>query len=186
MSLNRTEVEAVLTKLSPADFKRIKYMSEIYAHGLASMSSEDLRQETFIKLLSEDRVFPSNIRPVTVVINAMHSIASNCRDRESDGPIDHYTQTSTTTQSVHDEEGEVTVLAMDVETITPETILEHAQEFSAIEALIADDSELQEVATVWALGIRGSEAAEYLGWEFNRYEAARIRLVRRLNAFYKE
>ncbi|AKR44373.1 hypothetical protein ACJ67_13880 [Methylophilus sp. TWE2] len=69
MSLNRTEVEAVLTKLSPADFKRIRYMSEIYAHGLASMSSDDLIQETYIKFLSEDRVFPANTRPVTVVID---------------------------------------------------------------------------------------------------------------------
>lgn len=186
MSLNRTEVEAALQKLSPADIKRIKFMSQKYAHGLASMAAQDLMQEAYVKLLSEDRNFPCNTRTSTVVINAMHSIASNCRKREIEGAIDHLPQTSTTTQTSATEEGEVTALVVEVETTTPETILGYAQQLSEIEALIADDSELQDVATVWALGIRGRAAAEYLEWDFQKYEASRVRLVRRLKAYFKE
>jgi len=186
MNLNQTEVADALAKLSPADFKRIKYMAQAYAHGLASLSHEDLMQEAYSKLLSEDRVFPADHRPVTVIINVMHSISSNCRDREISGAVNHYAQSSTISQSIDDEDSEGESMVMAVEEITPEKSLEDKQDFSAIEAMLNDDSELLEVATAWALEVRGSAAAAYLGWDMARYDAARVRLFRRLKVFYKE
>lgn len=73
MYLNRAEVETELQGLSPADFRRVKIMARLYSRGLIHLSYEDLIQETYTKLLAGERVFPSNTRPVVIVISAMHS-----------------------------------------------------------------------------------------------------------------
>lgn len=180
MNLSRTEVETELISLSPADYRRIKIMARTYSRGLTYLSSEDLIQETYIKLMAGERVFPRNIQPVTVVINAMHSEASNCREREKLGAIDHHVDVSAMSKTIDGDEGATAVIPKNE--VTPERILEAKRDFSAIEALIADDADLQDVAAAWSLELRGKEASEYLGWEMNRYEAARKRLVRRLEA----
>jgi hypothetical protein len=108
----------------------------------------------------------------------MHSEASNCREREQLGAIDHHVDVSTMSQFLDDDEGSIVVTLKNE--ITPERIFEARREFSAIEALVADDADLQDVVIAWSLGLRGKEASEYLGWEMNQYEAARKRLVRRL------
>lgn len=178
MNLSRKEVETELTSLSAADYRRIKVMAHTYSHGLTYLSPEDLIQETFIKLLAGERVFPRNVHSVKVVINAMHSEASNCREREQFGAIDHHVDVSAMSQSMDDDEGTAVVIPKNE--VTPERILEARREFSAIEALVADDADLQDVMAAWSLELRGKEASEYLGWKMNRYEAARKRLVRRL------
>lgn len=184
MNLNRAEVETVLTGLSPADYRRIKIMASTYARGLTYLSAEDLIQETYIKLLSGERVFPREAHPVKVVVNVMHSEASNCREREQSGAIDHHVDVSPLSQSVDDDEG--TAIVIPRNEVTPERILIARNGLSAIEALVADDTDLQDVVAVWALELRGKDASEYLGWEMNRYEAARKRLVRRLDTMKEE
>jgi len=187
MNLNRTEIEDALANLSPADTKRIKHMSRNYAHGLVYLTAEDLLHEVYVKLLAGERVFPRDSRPVMVVINAMHSVASNCRDREDDGAVNHYTETSTVSQNIEEEdEGDTVTTVMSINEVTPEQRLESKQSFAQIQTLLADDPELQDVATAWGLGIRSVEAANYLGWEMHKYEAARKRLMRRLDAMNKE
>lgn len=178
MNLNRAEVETALTSLSPADFRRIKIMACTYARGLTYLSPEDLIQGTYIKLLSGERVFPRDARPAKVLINVMHSEASNCREREQSGAIDHHVDVSPMSQSNDDDEG--TAVVIPKYEVTPERILEARRVFSAIEALVADDADLQDVVVAWSLELRGKDASQYLGWEMNRYEAARKRLVRRL------
>ena len=184
MNLSRTEVETELTNISPTDFRRIKIMASTYSRGLAYLAPEDLIQETYIKLIAGERVFPRAVRPVTVVINAMHSEASNCRDREQSGAIDHHVDVSSISQPIDDDEG--TALVIPRNEVTPERILEAKADLSAIEALVADDADLQDVVVAWSLELRGREASEYLGWEMNRYEAARKRLMRRLETVMKE
>lgn len=110
MNLNHAEVESALTNLSPADIRRIKFMGRTYSSGMAYLSPEDLVQETYIKLLSGERVFPRDARPVMVVINAMHSEASNCREREKSGAIDYRVDVSAMTQPIDDDEGATVVI----------------------------------------------------------------------------
>jgi len=184
MNLSRTEVETELTSLSPADYRRIKIKAHTYSRGLTYLSPEDLIQETYIKLLGGERVFPIGVRPVTVVINAMHSEASNCRERERSGAIDHLVDVSTMSQPIDDDEGSSVVIPK-IE-VTPERILVARREFSAIETLVADDADLKDLVAAWSLELRGKEASDYLGWEINRYEAARKRLLRRLETKKEE
>lgn len=184
MNLSRTEVETELTSLSSADCRRIKIMARTYSRGLTYLSSEDLIQETYTKLLLGERIFPRDARPIMVVINAMHSEASNCREREQLGAINHHVDISAMSQPIDDDEGTAVVIPKNE--VTPERILEARRGFSAIEALVADDADLQDVVAAWSLELRGKEASEYLGWEMNRYEAARKRLVRRLETMKEE
>ena len=50
----------------------------------------------------------------------------------------------------------------------------------AIEKLVADDEDAQMVLMAWSEGIRGKAAAEDLGFDMKRYDAARKRLERKL------
>ncbi len=185
LNLNRTEIEAALTSLSPANLQRIKIMANTYSRGLTYLSADDLIQETYTKLLAGDRVFPGEVLPVAVVIHAMHSEASNCRAREQSGAIDHHVDISALTQSFDDDENTTTVVIPKNE-ITPERILQAVSGLLAIEALVVDDADLQDVVAAWSMALRGKEAADYLGWEMNRYEAARKRLTRRLDSMKEE
>lgn len=183
--LNPAEVEAALIGLSGADSKRIESMARLYAHGLVLFSPEDLIMETYTALLGGDRVFPRDVKPVSVIINAMHSEASNCRDREKNGAIDHHIDaTSQTLPMDEDDDGSLAVLPST--DVTPERVVESRQMISVINSLIADDQELQDLATAWSLEIRGQEAADFLEWDIKRYEAARKRLVRRLSTIMEE
>lgn len=184
MNLSRTEVETELTSLSPADYRRIKIMARTYSRGLTYLSPEDLIQETYSKLLAGERVFPRDVRPVTVVINVMHSEASNCREREQLGVIDHHVDVSAMSYPIDDDEATAVVIPRNE--VTPERILIARRDLLAIEALVADDADLQDVVAAWSLELRGKEAFEYLGWEMNRYEAARKRLVRRFENMKEE
>lgn len=66
--------------------------------------------------------------------------------------------------------------------MTPERIVESRGDIEAIERLVVNDKELQDVVLIWSLGIRGKDAATELGWEMNKYEAARKRLTRLLES----
>lgn len=185
MNLSHMEVEAELTRLSPADIRRIRMMARTYSRGLTYLSYEDLMQETYNKLLAGERIFPKNIPPVVVVITAMRSESSNCREREQLGAIDHHVDVSAISQSQCGDDESTTVVIPQNE-LTPERILIARSEIAAIEAAVADDADLQDVVAAWSLGLRGKEASEYLGWEVNRYEAARKRLMRRLETIKED
>lgn len=73
-----------------------------------------------------------------------------------------------------------------VNTITPEAAVSHAQQVTRLETLLADDEEATLVVWEWAEGWRGKEAAEALGMNENQYEAARKRLLRKLETMEDE
>jgi hypothetical protein len=178
-SLSKSEVEAALTQMSPADWKRIKIKARTYSKALTYLTADDIIQEALISLLSGDRVWPRSARSVIVVINAMHSEASNCREREQSGAIDHRVDISVLSQQYDEDAG---TLVMPINEVTPERIVESRGDIEAIERLVENDEELQDVVLVWSLGIRGKDAAIELGWEMNKYEAARKRLTRLLES----
>lgn len=184
-NLSLAEVEAALSGLTPTDWKIIKIMASRYASGLIHLSPDDLIMETYTALFSGDRVFPRNARPVKVVINAMHSEASNCRERELGGAIDHRVDVATLAQSMDDDDdgGLAVVPRIDV---TPERIAASRQLMSAIHTLVADDKELQDLVAAWSMEIRGQEAADFLEWDIKRHEAARKRLIRRLGTIKED
>lgn len=176
-NLNLVEVGPALDRLSPAEWKIIKIMAGNFARGLILLSPNDLIHEACAALLSGDRRFPRNAKPVSVVINAMHSEASNCREREKNGAVDHHVDVATLTQPM-DEDGDLSVVPSTE--ITPERIAENCQLIEAINTLVEDEPELQDLVAVWCLDMKGQDAAEYLEWDMKKYEAARKRLVRRL------
>lgn len=182
-SLNNSEVEVELKLLSAADWKRIKIKASTYSKALTYLTADDLIQETLMKLLSGERVWQRHARSVIVVINVMHSEASNCREREQLGAIDHMVDVSGLSQSYEDDVGS---LVMPINEITPERIAESRGTIKAIERLVVDDEELQDLVLVWSLGIRGKDAAIELSWEMNKYEAARKRLTRLLGSLQGE
>jgi len=184
-NLSLAEVEATLCGLSAADWKIIKIMARKYAGGLIHLSPDDLISEAYTALFTGDRVFPRDARPVKVVINAMHSEASNCREHEVDGAIDHHIDVTTLAQTMDDDDdgGLVVIPSTNV---TPERDVESRQMMSAIHLLVADDQELQDLVAAWCLEIRGQEAADFLEWDIKQYEAARKRLVRRLDTIKQE
>ena len=184
-NLSLAEIEIALNGLSGADLKRIKIMAGRYASGLVFLSPDDLISETYTALFSGDRSFPRNVAPVTVVINAMHSEASNCRERESEGAIDHLIDVETFKQPI-DCEDDLGVTVVPSTDLTPERILSSRELLASVHEAVAEDIELQEVVVAWSMGMRGQEAADFLGWEMKLYEAARKRLVRRLDAVNKE
>lgn len=181
MKLGREEVKAVIEQLSPADWHRLEYRSNLLALGLASVSGSDLLQEALTKLMIGDRVFPKNVSPIKVIDNVMRSEASNWREREKDGPIDHYVDVTPLSQPGDEDDDEVLTVVPE-NPITPERIVESWQLLEAINTAVAEDEEFQELIAVWTLGIKGKNAAEYLGWDMKRYEAASKRLKRRINS----
>lgn len=184
-NLSLAEVEAALRDLSAADWKIIKIMARKYAYGLIHLSPDDLVSEAYMALFTRGRVFPRDARPVNVVINAMHSEASNCREREMDGAIDHHVDVTTLAQSMDDDD-DGCLAVIPSTNVTPERVVASRQLMSAIHLLVADDQELQDLVAAWSLEVRGQEAADFLEWDIKRYEAARKRLVRRLDTIKKE
>lgn len=183
--LNPIEIELALNGLTAAEWKIIKVMAHRYAAGLIVLDADDLVSETYIALLSGDRVFPRDAKPANVVINAMHSVASNCREREQHGPIDTFVDVASFVQPIEaDDDGSLAVVPMTQ--ITPDRIVETRSTLSLISAIGDTDSELEELLTAYSLELRGQEAADFLDWDLNRFEAARKRLARRLAKLEEE
>lgn len=178
MSLSREEIDRAIAQLSDDDYKRIRIVAKILVRGLIQMSALDLMQETFTALLGQDRVFPSDVPPVVVIITAMRGEASNWRSREKTGAVDQHVAVSEITEADEDETAVVSVVPRNE--VTPERIVSNQEIFKQIVDSLANEPELQDLAITWSMELRGQEAADYLGWEIKVYEAARKRLTRRL------
>ena len=175
--LTRTQLEAEISALTDADWRRAERISDGLAAGVVGIEPEDLLQEALTKLLEVVRVWPAGVPTLVVLENVMHSIASNTRKRVKEGPIDE------TTDPLEGEDWEVASAGTTVFSSTantPEDKLSGKQQIAAVYAALASDTELQDLATAWAMGLRGNDAIEELGWAKDKYEAQRKRLVRRL------
>ena len=71
-------------------------------------------------------------------------------------------------------------------TITPEDEVSGRQQLATVYEAIAGDEDLELLAMAWADGLRGNEAGRELGWDKQKYDAARNRLNRRLKALDPE
>ena len=182
--LSTAEVKQELEKISPADWSRLERLAQWAFAGASGMSHEDLLQEACTKLWSGDRVWRRGFAAVPAIASVLDSMASNYRKREVNGPIVSGTIAGST-EALDDAD----LLVRDVEPVdatTPEDAASGSQQLKKLEALLADDEDATLVTWEWAAGRRGKEAMEALGMSENQYEAARKRLLRKLETMEDE
>ena len=176
-SLSLAEVDAALRALSPADWERAIRLARFRAGGLADWTAESLLSEALAKLLAGDRVWRRGVPALQTLKNVLHSLASNDRKKQAGAPIDRFAAVDVGAGG-GEEDQLPAVTAVDHR--SPESIVDGKSQLAAIEKLVADDEDAQMVLMAWSEGIRGKAAAEDLGFDMKRYDAARKRLERKL------
>ena len=177
--LTRVQIEAEIAALSHADWRRAERIADSLCAGITGIEPEDLLQEALTKFLEGDRVWPPGVPSLVVLENVMYSIASNTRKRRKEGPVDETVEVDPLEGEGQEEAG-AGKSVLSTTTITPEEEVSGEQQIAALYAALAGDSDLQDLATAWAMGLRGEAAWKELGWTEKKYEAERKRLTRRL------
>lgn len=174
-----TEIRAELEALTGADWARLRTIASSRVLGLVGWAWNDLLHEAMTKLLAGERTCPVGVHSVVMLSMAMQSIASNERESDHASPfepdeVDHL-------DDLARESGAPAVAGTAVaDTFTQVAVLETA---AALDKAFAGDEEIQLLATAWAIGLRGGEAAKELGWNHQRFEAVRQRFLRRIRDF---
>jgi len=177
--MSQSEIEAVLTQMSAADWRRAEKMAQFIALGLLGMTWNDLLQETLATLLSGERRCPREHHILVVLKTAMRSEASNARKRSKNGPID---ERVAVIADGNNESDEPLIPQVDSEdTRTPEAAVVAENQIDFIFRQLENDEEAALVAMAWADGLRGKEAAEEVGLDMKTYDAVRKRLDRKLS-----
>ncbi|MBC7415544.1 MAG: hypothetical protein H7327_11505 [Herminiimonas sp.] len=182
VNLNRLQIDGVLQAFSAADWKRAKLIAAQFCQGLDDMSPDDLLQETLAKLMGGERVWPAGMHPLVVLKTAMHSISSNARKHVRASPVDREVGVGRSPGPGIDNQAMVEGMT----SITPEDELSGKEQIVAIYASLGGDPDLEDLAMTWADGLRGQDAMQALGWDTKKYDAARKRLVRRLDTLDSE
>ncbi|MDA8128421.1 MAG: hypothetical protein M0Z73_06960 [Betaproteobacteria bacterium] len=177
-SLSLAEVDAALRALLPADWERALRLARCRAGGLPDWTGESLLSEALAKLLAGERVWRRGVSALQTLKNVLHSLASNDRKKQAGAPIDRFATVDVGAGGTEDEDNMPGVAAVDDR--SPESIVDGRSQLVAIETLVADDEDAQMVLLAWSEGIRGKAAAEDLGFDMKRYDAARKRLERKL------
>ena len=178
--LDRLQVENAMAAMSDADWRRVEFIASSLSHGFTGFEPEDLILEAQTKLLEGVRVWPTGVPAVVVLENVMSSIASNARKRIKEGPIDVTVEVDPL--ETDDQEGVSAGQTVFSRTdATPESQAAAREQIAAINRLVADDADLQDLATAWAMELKGEEAWTSLGWTKDKYEANRKKLTRRLD-----
>ena len=176
--LSLAEVDAALRALSTADWERAYRLARFRAGGLADWTGESLLSEALAKLLAGERVWRRDVSALQTLKNVLRSLASNDRKKQVGSPIDRFATVDVGAGGTEDEDQVSGVAAVD--DLSPENIMDARSQLMAIEKLVANDEDAQLVLMAWSEGIRGKDAAEDLGFDMKRYEAARKRLERKL------
>lgn len=177
-SLSLADVDAALRALPPADWERALRLARFRAGGLTDWTGESLLSEALVKLLAGERVWRRGVSALQTLKNVLHSLASNDRKKQTSAPIDRFATVDVGAGGTEDEDHMPGVIAVDDR--SPESIVDGRSQLVAIEKLVADDEDAQMVLMAWSEGIRGKAAAEDLGFDMKRYDAARKRLERKL------
>ncbi|KQP15558.1 hypothetical protein [Pseudorhodoferax sp. Leaf265] len=172
------EIRALLA--SAANFARLRSIASALAAGVTGLSGDDLLNEAVVRFYEGRRTWPRGLHPLVIFKSAMHSIASDMRKRIAISPVDENVALATVggEDAVTDTRPQVHGVASS----TPEDELSGKEQLAAVYAAVAGDDELELLVMVWADGQRGEDAAKELDWDKKKYEAARKRLTRRLDA----
>lgn len=182
--LSPVEVKMELENMSAADRFRVERLAQYAFAGVSGTTHEDLLQEAYMKLLSGERIWRRGFNAVPAIASVLDSMASNYRKRETNGPIKAGTMVATS--ETMEETNLLVCNVQPVETVTPEDAAYDAQQLKKLEALLAGDEDATLVAWEWAMGRRGKEAIDALGMNENQYEAARKRLLRKIETMEDE
>jgi hypothetical protein len=177
--LSTAEVEAEFRNFSGADWKRALSLARMRVAGLSDWTPESLLGEALLKLQSGERVWRRGVHALVTLTVAMRSIASNERKKERNAPIDGGRSVDVGAGNVDDVDFSP-ALVQPEDHRDPAEIVDGRSQLAYIEKLVAGDKDAEEVLTAWSIGLRGKEAAKELGFEMNRYEAARKRLTDKL------
>lgn len=184
--LDRLQVENAMAAMSDADWRRVEFIASSLSHGFTGFEPEDLILEAQTKLIEGVRVWPTGVPAVVVLENIMSSIASNARKRIKEGPIDVTVEVDPL--ETGDQEGNTTAgqTVFSRTDATPESQVAAYEQIAAINQLVADDTDLQDLVAAWAMELKGEEAWMTLGWTKDKYEANRKKLTRRLDKLASE
>lgn len=183
--LDRQQVESAMVAMSDADWRRVEFIASSLSHGFTGFEPEDLIVEAQTKLLEGVRVWPTGVPAVVVLENVMSSIASNARKRIKEGPI----EVTVEVDPLETGDQEATCAGQTVFSRTDDTPESQAavrEQIAAIDRLVADDANLQDLIAAWAMDLKGEEARVSLGWTKDKYEANRKKLTRRLDKLASE
>jgi DNA-directed RNA polymerase specialized sigma24 family protein len=172
------EIRALLG--SPADFARLRSIAFTLAAGVTGLTGDDLLNEAVVRFYEGRRAWPRGVHSLVVFKSAMHSLASDMRKRNVLSPVDETAALATTEEA--EDSTDTRRKVHGALTLTPEDDLSGKEQLAAVYAVVAGDEELELLVMVWADGLRGDEAAKELDWDKKKYEAARKRLNRRLDA----
>lgn len=173
-----------MAAMSDADWRRVEFIASSLSHGFTGFEPEDLILESQTKLLEGVRIWPMGVPAVVVLENVMSSIASNARKRIKEGPIDVAVEVDPLETDDQEVSAGQTVLSRT--DATPESQVAAREQIAAINRLVADDADLQDLVAAWAMELKGEEAWMSLGWTKDKYEANRKKLTRRLDKLASE
>jgi hypothetical protein len=177
--LSRAQIEAAITALSAAEWRRLEFVGNGLAAGVTGWTGEDLLQEALTKFLEGARTWPAGLPSVHVIGMVMMSIANNERASNAASPVDENEHVNSVEGHADEEDGGGQGV-VGVSVTTPEDVVAARQEMAAVYAAVAGDPGLEKLVKLWAEGIRGEEARDEMGWTSQKYEAERKRLTRRL------
>jgi len=164
---------------SPANFVRVQRIAATLAAGVTGLTGDDLLNEAVVRFYAGRRAWPRGVHPLVVFKTVMHSLVSDMRKRGVLNPVDETVALAT---AGADETSDTRCQVHGASTLTPEDDLSGREQLAAVYAAVAGDEDLELLVMVWADGLRGDEAAKELDWDKKKYEAARKRLTRRLDA----
>ena len=182
--LSHPEIESELSRLcaSAADVHRLRRWAERRAHNLPGCTGEDLLQEAMCKFLAGERVWKRSVPAFIAVALVIRSISSNIRKSASVKAINPNVQVDAE-QSGDVEDGNMPMSVDATDYRTPADGAEAKSSLLAISKSLEGDEDVELVAMAWMDGLRGKEAAEAAGLDEKKYDAARKRLMRKLDEF---
>lgn len=180
--LSAEEIDREIRSLldSAANFSRLRSIASALSAGITGFMGEELLNEAIVRFYEGRRTWPRGIHPLVIFKSAMHSIASDMRKHDALSPVEE--NVALATADVDQASTDTRPKVHGVSTVTPEDVLSGKEQLAAVYATVAGDEEMELLVMVWADGLRGDAAAKELEWDKNKYEAARKRLIRRLNA----
>lgn len=180
--LSQEEIRTALEGLSAADWTRARRWAGFRAHNLPSWTGDDLLQEAMCKFLDGERAWKRGTAPLVALAYAVKSISSNVRKGATSGAINFKVQVDAA--AFVDDELEHRHAGVDaIDHRTPESSLEAKSELAALSKSLEGDENVELVAMAWMDKLRGKEAAEAAGLDEKTYDAARKRLMRKLDEF---
>lgn len=181
--LSPAEVDAEIQALAtaPASWRRLRSIATVLCGGITGLTVDDLLQETVTRFYERRRRWPRGVHPVVVFKNAMRSVASDARKQNDASPVDQSVALADGADA-GDDLADARPQVHGTSGLTPEDELSGKEQLVAVYAAVAGNEELELLVMAWADGLRGDDAARELGWDKKKYEAARKRLARRLDA----